>query len=129
MKEIKKIDLASYTHLDVKNARVMIAPIDIDYNMSAGGIQFVDQSNTVTFRQGVIVKVGKGHYLPDGNQIPLDYEVGDFVYYGGEGTGSDFKIIRGSEYETVTVMGVESIYFVDGTGDSHELYELVDEKT
>ena len=126
MKELKKINFASYDHLAVKNARVMIVPIKLDYGTSKGGVLLTpDAENKQTFQHGVVVRVGVGHYMPDGNLLPLDYTVGDFVYYNGsEGIGTDFKIRRGEgEFETVTVLGIESIYFVDGTGG--ELYGTV----
>lgn len=100
----------------------MVSLIDIDYTKSKGGIQLQPEGKTVTFKQGVIVAMGQGHYLQDGSQIPLDYAVGDVVYFGDQGV--DFKVRRDhGAYEDVVIVGVESIYFVDGTGK--ELYKEV----
>lgn len=119
---MKKINFSKYTHLSVKNQRVMVVPLEIDYSKSKGGIQLT--SNKPTFKQGVVVALGKGFYAPDGGTIPLDYQIGDVVYFGDQGV--DFKVRReNGEYEDVVVVSVESIYYVDGTGK--ELYEEVNE--
>jgi co-chaperonin GroES (HSP10) len=116
---MKKVNFENYKHLAVKNARVMVSLIDVDYTKSKGGIQ-LSSTAKVTFKQGVIVALGQGHYLQDGSQIDLDYKLGDVIYFGD--TGVDFKVRRGGEFENVTIVGVESIYYVDGTG--HEMYEV-----
>ena len=121
---MKKVNFANYTHLSVKNARLMISLIDIDYSKSKGGIHLDSAGPNVTFKQGVVVALGQGHYLQDGSQIDLGYKLGDVVYFGD--TGVDFKINRGeSVFEDVVLVGVESVYYVDGTG--HELYEVVND--
>ena len=121
-KDIDKpvINFSSYSHLAVKNARVMVKLIDIDYTTSSGGIQLASAGPKVTFKQGVVVALGQGHFLADGSQIPLDYAVGDVVYFGDQGI--DFKIRRDGEFEDVVIVGVESVYFVDGTGS--EMYTV-----
>lgn len=118
--EKKKIDFADFKHLSITNARVMVVPIDIDYSESR--IHTGSEKKHVV-NQGVVVGIGPGFYLPNGEMVDLPYTLGDVVFFS-EGVGIEFKVRTPKGLVKVKTVGVESIHYIDGTG--HELYDTVD---
>lgn len=117
MKKLK-IDFSNYSHLKVKNQRVMVKLIPLDYTKTASGIALTskDSAKNTSTIQGVVVAVGEPYILPNSQTAELDYKIGDVVYFS-EASGVDFKVFRGDgNFEDVKCVSCESIYFVDGAG-------------
>ena len=124
MPEVKKpvIDLSQYAHISVKNHRVMVKEIDVDYNRSNSDIILSATEPKKEFTQGVVVVVGEGYIHPLGHMIAPTVEVGDVVYFG-DMAGIDFKIRReNNTFEEVKVVDMQSVYYVDG--EATDMYEI-----
>lgn len=81
------------------NDQIFIAPIVEDESVTESGI-VLKESNTSRIQEGVIVAVGKGKVLPNGNVRELEVAVGDKVMYELQGAqvtrheGNDYVVVR-----------------------------------
>lgn len=121
-KKRKQVSFDEYRHLSVKNNRVMVSMIDIDFSATASGLITSAPSKDGKKQEanlcGVVVAVGSGGYTADGKMIKPEYEIGDVVFFSAA-SGVDFKIIRDfdtNKFEEVKIVDCASVYYADGHG-------------
>jgi len=113
VKVLPKIDFNLYAHVKTFHSRVMVKEVKVDYSESK--IILDTKEGRPSFTQGVVVSVGTGY--PDNNGVmrPLDFQIGDFVYFS-DMSGVDFKVATADgKFDDVKVVDTSSIYYLDNT--------------
>ena len=79
--------------LKPRNDRVIVKP-DEEAEKSAGGIMLAPSASKDKTQQGVVLAVGEGKQLDNGERVPLNIEVGSKVLYG-KYAGTEVKLPDG----------------------------------
>ena len=79
--------------LKPRNDRVIVKP-DEEAEKSAGGIMLAPSASKDKPQQGVVLAVGEGKQLDNGERVPLNIEVGSKVLYG-KYAGTEVKLPDG----------------------------------
>ena len=69
--------------------RVVVEPMEVDEQVSAGGIYIPDTAKEKP-QEGTVVAVGPGRVTDEGNHVPMELEVGDTVIYS-KYAGTEYK--------------------------------------
>lgn len=121
-----EINFTNYSHIKVANNRLMVKPLNVDFNATESGLALSSKDEKAPVNIGVVIGIGEGFLITvDGKpqMIAPTYELGDVVVYS-DMAGTDFPLIRDSfEFEPVKMVDVPSIFFVDGS--LRHLYTLV----
>ena len=69
--------------------RVVVEPLELEEQVSAGGIYIPDTAKEKP-QEGKVVAIGPGRLTDDGTRIPVDVAVGDTIVYSKYG-GTEYK--------------------------------------
>ena len=69
--------------------RIVIEPIELNEQMSSGGIYIPDTAKEKP-QEGRVVAAGPGRLTDDGNRVPMELAVGDIVVYS-KYAGTEYK--------------------------------------
>ncbi|MEY3601777.1 MAG: hypothetical protein RL169_1021 [Armatimonadota bacterium] len=87
--------------------KVVVKPSDAE-ERSAGGIFLPDSAKSKP-QEGIVIAVGQGRVLDNGERNALNVSVGDVVIYSKYG-GTEFKL----DGDTVMILDEDQIYAVKG---------------